>query len=372
VIPHTETSEWKSFEIRVRRRRAERLVIRAAEAVDKGCVEEARECLTEARNLEPALPSIAAVERKLEAPPAPAATHSFRFLAALAAVPLAGALVVAAASWIRPPAIAPVDDLRALRLVVPRAPALRPIVDATSLARTDGSGTDTPEVDQSVVASGLKLTVERQTDRLSDALISTSITGTSKRPVTQVVASSVGAPAPTPAQRRVPAPPVTSDPPPVDMTPVYRSPSVDVVSAVALAVKGLPAPAPAPAAAPMPAAPPPAVSRATDDVTVRALLERYATAYNTLDASAAQQVFPGINRDALARAFSELTSQRLSLGDCRIDVAAATARASCVGSTTWTPRIGAGTPRSEARRWTFDLARAGSDWQIVSARVQNR
>lgn len=104
---------------------------------------------------------------------------------------------------------------------------------------------------------------------------------------------------------------------------------------------------------------------------MRTVLGRYASAYNALDVDAATRVWPGVNRGALARAFDGLASQQVSLGDCRIDVAGAKAQARCAGRATWTPKIGSGT-RTESRSWTFELARAGNDWQIVSARVQNR
>ena len=38
---HTATGEWQSFEVRMRRRRVERLLIRADAATEAGCVEDA-------------------------------------------------------------------------------------------------------------------------------------------------------------------------------------------------------------------------------------------------------------------------------------------------------------------------------------------
>ena len=105
---------------------------------------------------------------------------------------------------------------------------------------------------------------------------------------------------------------------------------------------------------------------------MRAVLNRYAAAYSALDADAAQRVWPGVNRAALARAFDSLASQQISLVDCRIGVSGALATATCSGVATWSPKIGGGGPQSEARSWSFELARAGSGWQIVSARVQNK
>jgi hypothetical protein len=123
--------------------------------------------------------------------------------------------------------------------------------------------------------------------------------------------------------------------------------------------------------APASAAPPPAEPAVTR-AAVRTVLDRYAAAYSDLDADAAHRVWPGVNRDALARAFGTLASQRVSLGDCSIDVTGARARARCAGSTTWRPKIGDASARTDARTFTFELSRAGADWTIVTARVQNR
>lgn len=104
---------------------------------------------------------------------------------------------------------------------------------------------------------------------------------------------------------------------------------------------------------------------------VRGVLTRYASAFNALDAAAAQRVWPRVNRAALSRAFEGLASQHIALADCRIDVVAASATAQCGGTATWAPKVGGGT-RTEARDWRFELTRGQSGWQIVNAIVQNR
>lgn len=116
--------------------------------------------------------------------------------------------------------------------------------------------------------------------------------------------------------------------------------------------------------------PDPVSVRPSDDAAVRGILDRYAEAYSRLDASAAQEVWPAVNRSALSRAFDGLASQQVSLERCDVDVHGITARAICAGSATWAPKIGNGNSRTEPRNWTFQLAKAGTDWQIVSARVQ--
>ena len=111
---------------------------------------------------------------------------------------------------------------------------------------------------------------------------------------------------------------------------------------------------------------------AAEYVAVLDVLNKYATAYSRLDAAAAQEVWPAVNRPALTRAFDGLASQRVSLERCDVSVSTASAHANCAGSATWSPKIGNGGAHTDACNWTFQLAKAGDDWQIVTARVQNR
>src|SRR4029078_10780277 len=66
MVSHTATGEWQSFEGRMRRRRAERLALRADVGADAGCIDEAREALAEARRLAPTLPDLDRIEHKLD------------------------------------------------------------------------------------------------------------------------------------------------------------------------------------------------------------------------------------------------------------------------------------------------------------------
>src|SRR5919107_5928450 len=100
MVQHTTTGEWQSFEMRMRRRRAERLLLRAEAAADAGCLGDARECLSEARALVPALPGLEDLERKLS-DPAPAAEPETRpRRAAAAASLLAGAAAIGLGAWL--------------------------------------------------------------------------------------------------------------------------------------------------------------------------------------------------------------------------------------------------------------------------------
>ena len=141
---------------------------------------------------------------------------------------------------------------------------------------------------------------------------------------------------------------------------------------------GVPPETHADAVAAVPVANPPrpertaAPSPAAEYVAVLDVLNKYATAYSRLDAAAAQEVWPTVNRPALTRAFEGLASQRVSLERCDVSVSTAGAHANCAGFASWSPKIGNGGAHTDACNWTFQLAKAGDDWQIVTARVQKR
>jgi hypothetical protein len=122
------------------------------------------------------------------------------------------------------------------------------------------------------------------------------------------------------------------------------------------------------------ASPPPAASAAVapvrrDETLVSSVLDRYARAYDALDASAAREIWPSVDERALARAFAGLESQRVSFDDCNIDVRGETAAASCRGLASYVGKVGSREPRTEPRQWTFELRRDGEAWKIESART---
>ncbi len=73
---HTATDQWQSFELRMRRRRIERCVLRAGAAFDEGIFDAALEAIEEAAHLDPYDESIKALAAKIRiasvAPPPPA------------------------------------------------------------------------------------------------------------------------------------------------------------------------------------------------------------------------------------------------------------------------------------------------------------
>ena len=106
-----------------------------------------------------------------------------------------------------------------------------------------------------------------------------------------------------------------------------------------------------------------------DESLVSSVLERYARAYDSLDASAAREVWPSVDERALARAFAGLESQQVSFDTCRIDVQGEIANASCRGLASYVGKVGNREPRTEPRQWTFELRRDGEAWKIETART---
>jgi hypothetical protein len=324
---HTATGEWQSFEQRMRRRRAERLLERAQAAANAGLGVEARAYLDEARRLAPALPDVAAVEEALTHPRPVHASRRIlnpRYLAVAAGIV---ALAVGGALAMRPTpeprAIAPAAETPAPAIAIPppvRTPA-EPVVAEPPTAA--------PSPSEPVEST------EPPLPRLAPEPVAIAPRAAPRRRVETPAAIPVNA----------------------GVTPG----TADVVAAIPrAAIEAEPAPAV------------PTEHTEPADADVRRALDRYAAAYGALDAAAAARVWPEVDRAALARAFDALESQHVALGTCAVDVSAASARANCDGTATWTPKVGARVPRTEPRRWTFELTRAGSDWQIVRARVQNR
>jgi hypothetical protein len=156
---------------------------------------------------------------------------------------------------------------------------------------------------------------------------------------------------------------------PAPVTPVPTLP--DSVATTGAGATPSAAPAAAAEAARTDAARParPTSPRAEEEPQIRAVLARYETAYNRLDANAASNVYPGVNREALGRAFGGLISQRVSLGLCEITVAGNVGGASCNGKARWEPKVGSGA-RTADRHWTFNLRRDTDGWRIEQVVVR--
>lgn len=386
---HTGTGEWKSFEIRMRRRRAERLVLRADVAIGEGHLDAARAAFDEARTLWPTAPGLDEVERNLAAAanPPPAIAPPRRHLAWLefaAAASVVACLAAAVATFlIRMPYALharSVDAIVGAPLVADSAsgpPPSAPVADAAT--------TDPPPVADDERPAVSDITPPVSPDRARPSAVPLP------EPLSEPVHLEPARPDPVGSEpvhlEPVRPEPVSSEP--VHLEPVRPAPvrtdTPIATSGVSTPVQPLPEPAVAPApVAPPPATPPPpgavedsavrstaVASTPAQDALVRDTLAAYAKAYNDLDVGEAARVWPGVDRSALSRAFDQLDSEQISLGDCRVQIDSATAQAHCAGTATWKPRVGGG-ERTDPRSWTFDLRKAADGWQIVSARVQRR
>jgi hypothetical protein len=155
-----------------------------------------------------------------------------------------------------------------------------------------------------------------------------------------------------------PAPPAIVElvaPPPL-VAPAFAPPVVETSHAIASSSM------PAPATVSLPPV--------ENDRPIRQAIERYRAAYERLDARSAQQVWPGVDQVALARAFGGLRSQALTFDECDVRILGTTATAACAGTARYIPKIGSQQPRTEPRVWDFTLRQTGADWKIDTVRVE--
>jgi hypothetical protein len=354
---HTATVEWQGFEIRMRRRRVERCVLRAEIALEAGYPEDARLALAEARQLDPHEPSLDELAARLDAaaprqpaqPPAGASRALPAVAAGLVLAVLSGLLLT----------LAPGPAVR-------EAPAAQPAQE-TAPARAPFVGIQeqfvTPEIVVSEPASPSaaarpELAAPREPAPQARRAEPTPPPVEAAPPARAEAAPPARAEAAPPPPAPAPAQPRTTDPP-------ARAAATPEPVAPTLVGTADATPAARDAAEPS-ADVDPAVENASR---IRAVLSRYEAAYTGLDAAAARAVWPAVDERALARAFNNLASQRISLDQCDVSVTGASARAQCQGSASWVPKVGGG-GRTEARQWTFDLRQAGGGWQIVRAEAR--
>src|SRR4029453_1471517 len=179
---------------------------------------------------------------------------------------------------------------------------------------------------------------------------------TSAAPVLQSQPASAPPPPPLTATPS-PSPSASVTPPPAELS----SPPPRGASSPRPSSTPLPTPSPTPAApTPAPGPSPAALERAA----VRAVLDNYRAAYQSLRAESVKAVWPGANTQALSRAFGQIASQSMDFYTCGIEVNADGAEATCTGSVTFVPKVGAKTPRVEPRGWTFHLTKQGDRWII--------
>jgi hypothetical protein len=396
AVPIVSQESWLRFEQRARQRRIDRRVEAARSAIRWRRFEEAGIALAEVRELDATHPDLISLRMELDA-----AQHRRTIRPALGAFPrargpaLAAAAVFAAlvlgASWNdedRPSTSISLDTIVADQAppALPDSQPAAPIPSETQAPEpqpieppppepTATTGADRPDVDQRpVLAAALG-------PRDVSLPIPPSVVPPSAAPAMPAIRSRE----PQPGAPRVDTPPTPAALPasrpvgstasisnvasaPVAPPPVARTIAPLATPAIPVRqperVAALPPPAAAPARLP---APEPTLVR--DDQLILQTLQQYRTAYEALDVSRAQAVWPAVNHAALSRAFDGLESQNLTFENCAVDLAGAAARAVCRGSARYVPKIGSREPRVEPRVWNFTLRKAGDDWRIETART---
>jgi hypothetical protein len=354
-VSHTSTQQWQSFEGRMRYRRAERCVLRAEAALDAGMEEDARAALAEARALNgdtPDFDSLRAtvLQRRALAHAAARRTRARRALAVgfgTIAV-LAGAVTM----WPTSERGTPRPSIpAAAAAAVPSPSGAQPVSlspnPAPSASTTPSTAFVAPKTEAVVPTSG-------ETPKPADPL-----------PLVQL--------SPKPGASESALPEIEKIEPQLHLassttgtasaaaTPPSTSGADRLVTELPTATIPIPKTPPAP--------PPPAPApdpRTIEEPQVRAVLAQFEAAYTNLSAQAARAVWPGVDERALARAFDNLESQQVALGQCSVDISGTSATAACAGTASWTPKVGGGR-RTEARQWRFDLAKANGVWRIERA-----
>jgi hypothetical protein len=359
-----DVQTYECLEERVKRRRMERRLEAARDAVAHARFAQAAATVNELNELDPALPELPALRlaiadsrtrrryapgRRTAATVVVAALALTAFSLRESTAPAAPVNAVAAAVPSSQPNVVPDVVPQVRQEIVPD------VVDDAVPASPSAA---TPRV----IDAG-EITTRRDADR-DDARIPLR----PSQPVT------------TP-RSRVP------DAPPAPATLSRESLTPPAPGAVAAAVPRDNAPPPVTIAAAVPVVPPlaPTVRPADrieptgrvasivpidDTALVQQALQRYRIAYQELDAASAHAVWPAVDQAALARAFDGLASQALTFQNCDVQLAGDAATAACSGTTEYVPKLGSRERRVEPRRWNFSLRKRGAAWQIEDARAR--
>jgi tetratricopeptide (TPR) repeat protein len=382
--PLVSTEGYARFEERARRRRADRKIEAARNALARGRLRDAAAALDEVIELDPNLPELSDLTAQFDAlRRATATAHRGPWLAAAAVF----AAVVLGATWLEESRSLPSNPISAeIGLINPESPA-------TLVAWAIAEGTVTPGT----------TTGERDLDLASGAapstkLVDTTVVGSppSRPPAVQAEPRMAPSPAVDVAPPAVPQTHAAADA--VDVAPAAKAtPPENPVSRATLENRSpsesrasleIPAPRstsenggsrgnPQSVSARAENLVPP-VTHATletvvtprnDELLVKQALQRYRAAYEGLDAGSARAVWPAVNEAALARAFNGLASQTLTFDACDVQLRGEEAKATCRGSARYVTKIGSREPRIEPLVWNFTLRKLGSDWTIENARA---
>jgi hypothetical protein len=386
---------WARFEARARQRRAEKRILAAKSAIDRGKLNEGRVIMSEIREIDPAHPDLISLQMQLDAAVGCARTRIRRGPAAAAVVAFCTLLLGAKYVGTPPPHDMPAAlRARAVNAPAPAAPAASAVPDP-SAGIVRETAAPVPDAQPLVVEpiatpppGARPIPVPVRGDDPAPPAVGRVRPLQPARPVQW-----------PPIEHTQPVPPVEWPPlehtrpvPPIQWPPVEHTQPVPRVQWPPIEhpdTTSVSPAAPPVTAAPMPDAdqssrqaisdvslPRPELatvdvsSRTRDEDLVRAVLQQYRLAYERLDARSAAAVWPGVDSAALRRAFEGLASQRLTFNRCDVQIASRIGKAVCRGSTTYVPKIGSRVAREEPRVWTFGLRKVGDDWRIDTARAE--
>ena len=379
-VPHgVNAASWRGFEQRITERRFKAMLETINTSIVAGDATGARVALEEARELRPDASSLADFEARVAAMPVasrlpaakPAARIWVRAMGA-AALFLVGVSLLLGLEWMRP-GEKTVTMPQAAPVVAPEVPAAAPPQDTRPALA--------PDLGPVPVALNEEESVPAIVTPPEPLLRPTATTGTTPPAAISARSFAMRDASPPAVQRSIERPSVEDD---QASSPPRTEVSDDFVASrrqmAAAAPDAGPAIVPQTAVADTPVnadvrgrMSPPAATVASaitipsgvdQQLRVQEVLRRYARAYGQLDASAARAVWPSVDERALARAFQNLSSQKVSFDDCEIDIRGAVANASCHGEASYAPKVGKRESRTEPRTWRFELRRDGEAWTI--------
>jgi tetratricopeptide (TPR) repeat protein len=392
---------YARLEERAKRRRVLSRVAAAHAAIAESRLEDAAAAIEEVRDLDPELPELTLLARELDNGRARASYSGHPIPWAVAATICFGLLV--AGLWLQnappprlsqersadpAPTIAPPDAAQSAAAphmepdqqlaVLESSPAILEAVPDTLPSYQANTASDESGLSfagRPSDGSGNVVAVNRPPERSAPIVAETPAATTgSQVALPEPIPTRVPEPAPQATRVVETAPQAASSTTVATLPKVFDSPAVAPgaeSSSARLDAPSPPAFSPSDAPATADVRPVPRVAEAIDErQLVQRVLQRYRSAYQDLDAESARAVWPAVNASALARAFDGLESQTLTFQDCEVQLAGAAARAVCLGTTQYVPKVGSREPRVEPRRWSFSLKKEGDDWKIENARAE--
>jgi hypothetical protein len=340
--PIAAVEGYAKFEQRAKRRRVDRRIDAARQAIERKHLKHAAAALDEVIELDPNLPELTDLTVQFDALRR-SATGPHRGPWFAAAAVLAGS--VFGASWLQDSTLPLLSRSRIAVVPLLAAPtsSVRVSADAEPIPTTGVM----PAAESTAPLRRVAAPVV-EPPPVVPAVATAAYVRPSAEPIAELPAA---LPAPQPPPQQPPV--VVAAPRPAQESPVAAAVSTAAVSTAAVSIPV-----------------PPKVEDVDEHAMVRQTLQRYRSAYERLDARSAHAVWPAVNQAALARAFEGLQSQTITFDACDVRVGGDAAAATCKGSARYVPKIGNREPRTEPRLWSFTLHKDGPDWKIDSARAE--